>query len=63
MKKIVSNRFKWIPMNERLDNLGLPLPPRKPEIGRPLLWVAIDHQGGYVEDIYLLMKLEKLLKM
>jgi hypothetical protein len=53
MKKIVSNRFKWIPMNERLDSLGLPLPPRKPETGRPLLWVAIDPQGDFVEDIYL----------
>jgi len=62
MKKIVSNRFKWIPMNERLDNLGLPLPPRKPEIGRPLLWVAIDHQGGYVEDIYLVNETGKTLE-
>jgi len=62
MKKIVSNRFKWIPMNERRDNLGLPLPPRKPETGRPLLWVAIDFQGDFVEDIYLVNETGKTLE-
>ncbi len=61
-QKVVSNRFKWIPMNERLDNLGLPLPPRKPEIGRPLLWVAIDPQGGCIEDIYLVNETGKTLE-
>jgi hypothetical protein len=49
-------------MNERRDNLGLPLPPRKPETGRPLLWVAIDFQGDFVEDIYLVNETGKTLE-
>ncbi len=52
-QKIVSNKFKWVPMNERHDNLGLPLPPRKPETQKPLLWIAIEPQDGLIEDVYL----------
>ncbi len=52
-QKIVSNKFKWVPMNERLDNLGLPLPPRKPETQKPLLWIAIEPQDDLIEDVYL----------
>lgn len=52
-QKRVNNKFKWLPMNERLDNLGLPLPPRKPEIKKPLLWIAIKPQNDFVNDIYL----------
>lgn len=52
-QKIVSNKFKWVPMNERRDNLGLPLPPRKPETQKPLLWIAIEPQDGLIEDVYL----------
>jgi|JYMV01.1.fsa_nt_gi hypothetical protein len=52
-QKIVSNKFKWIPMDERLDSLGLPLPPRSPEIRKPLLWIAIESQNNFVKDVYL----------
>jgi len=52
-KEIISNKFKWIPMEKRVDNLGLSLPPRKPETGKPLLWVAIDPQDNFIKDIYL----------
>jgi hypothetical protein len=52
-KKVVKNKFKWTPMEDRVDKLGLPLPPRKPEIGRPVLWIAIEPQGNFVKDIYL----------
>ena len=61
-KKVVKNKFKWTPMEDRVDKLGLPLPPRKPEIGRPLLWIAIDPQGGYDEDIYLVNETGKTLE-
>ena len=52
-QKRVNNKFKWLPMDERLDNLGLTLPPRKPEIKKPLLWIAIEPQDDFVDDIYL----------
>lgn len=61
-QKIVSDQFKWVPMNERLDNLGLPFPPRKPEIGRPLLWIAIDPLDGYIKDVYLVNETGKTLE-
>ena len=53
MKKNITNKFKWVPMDKRVDNLGLPLPPRKPESKKPLLWIAIDPQDDLVSDVYL----------
>lgn len=53
MKKNITNKFKWIPMDKRVDNLGLPLPPRNPETKKPLLWIAIDPQDDLVSDVYL----------
>ena len=32
----ITGRFKWVPMNERKDKSGLPLPPRRTEKRTPL---------------------------
>ena len=61
-QKVISNKFKWIPINERVDRLGLPLPPRKPEAKKPLLWIAIDSSDEWVEDIYLVNETGKILE-
>jgi hypothetical protein len=47
-KKIVKNKFKWIPMNQRTDKLGLPLPPRAEETRRPFLWLAREKHELYL---------------
>lgn len=52
-KEIIKNKFKWIPMEDRVDKLGLPLSPRKPEVGKPILWIAIEPRDDFVKDIYL----------
>ena len=46
-KKILENRFHWIPLDERTDRLGLPVPPRKPETRRPLLWLTREGEELY----------------
>ncbi len=33
-------KFIWTPPHMKLDRLGLPVPPRKPEIRKPLFWLT-----------------------
>jgi len=61
-KKVVKDKFKWIPKDQRLDSLGLPLPPRKPEIRKPLLWIAIEPLKSIFQDIYLVNETGKTLE-
>ena len=61
-KSIVKDKFKWKPMDERVDKLGLPFPPRPKEIKSPLLWIAIDPKDKYTQDIYLVNETGKILE-
>lgn len=45
--KTIENGFTWIPPDERVSRFGGPLPPRKPETRRPILWLARDGQELY----------------
>lgn len=47
-KKIVTNRFEWISVDNRVDKLGLSLPPRKKEDRRPLLWLVREDEELYL---------------
>lgn len=38
--KTVKNKFTWIPMDKRTSKFGGPVTPRKPEVRKPLLWLA-----------------------
>ena len=40
-KKTLKNKFKWTPVNERLDNIGQPIPPRPVDQRKPKLWLTI----------------------
>ncbi len=37
--KRVNDEFNWIPMDKRIDKLGLPVPPRAPELRKPVFWL------------------------
>jgi hypothetical protein len=41
------SNWTWIPMDKRLDRFGLPLPPRRPELRKPMFWVIRDRQELY----------------
>lgn len=43
----VKDLFLWIPIDKRIDQLGLPLPPRKPETRLPKFWLARDGNSLY----------------
>ena len=43
----IKNRFSWVPMDKRLDRLGQPLPPRKPEKRIPKYWLIRDEKNLY----------------
>lgn len=45
--KRIENIFNWVPMDKRKDKLGLPLPPRKPELRKPLFWLNRDDNELY----------------
>ena len=38
--KTLVGAFNWIPMDKRMSKFGGPMSPRKPEIRRPVLWLA-----------------------
>lgn len=44
---MLKNEFTWVPMDQRSGRFGAS-PPRKPELRRPLLWLALD-----AGDLYL----------
>lgn len=60
--KKVSRKFKWVPMQDRVDKFGFPLPPRKPESKKPLLWIAVDKKNEWVESIFLVNETETTLE-
>ena len=43
----IKDRFTWVPLDKRLDRLGQPLPPRKPEIRTPKYWLIRDEDDLY----------------
>jgi len=43
---VLENRFKWVPIAERKSKWG-PMPPRKKETRRPLLWLTRDEKELY----------------
>jgi hypothetical protein len=38
--KTLAGAFNWIPMDKRMSKFGGPMSPRKPELRRPVLWLA-----------------------
>ena len=40
--KRVFEKFPWVPPHQRLDRFGKPLPPRKPELRKPLYRLERD---------------------
>lgn len=42
--KRLTSPFPWVPPHLRLDRLGLPVPPRKPELRKPLY--RLESEGG-----------------
>ena len=60
-KKTLKNNFKWIPKHERLDKIGLPVPPRPVDNRIPKLWItslppvekALKTGNALVTDTYL----------
>ena len=69
-KKTLKNKFKWIPMHERVDKLGLPLPPRSVDSRMPRLWVTslprvmktLKTHDDWVQDVYLVNSSGKTLE-
>ena len=53
-KKILKNKFKWIPMHERLDKIGLPVPPRPVDSRIPKLWLTkpLLNQDDFATEAY-----------
>ena len=47
--KVLKNAFSWTPKHLRHSGFGPPLPPRKPDPRKPLLWLS--RQGA---DLYLI---------
>lgn len=45
--KRIKSKFIWIPMDKRKDRLGQPLPPRKPELRKPIFWLNRDGNELY----------------
>jgi len=63
-QKTIKDGFTWLPMDKRVDKLGFPLPPRKPELRKPLLWVAIESaQEDFIDDIYLVNSSDEVLEV
>lgn len=53
-EKTLMGPFRWIPMDQRTDPLGFPLPPHPPEPRRPWLWlVCRAGEDQRVDDIFL----------
>ena len=56
-KKRLQNNFTWTPADERLDNIGQPVPPRPVDKRKPKLWLtnAIKNNDETLEayDIFL----------
>lgn len=46
--KIIRNGFTWIPSDKRISQFGGVVPPRKPEIRNPALWLARDGNALYL---------------
>ena len=46
--KILEGAFTWVPMDKRTDRLGLPVAPRKPDLRRPILWIARKDSEVYL---------------
>jgi hypothetical protein len=46
--KTLAGAFNWIPMDKRMSKFGGPMPPRKPELRRPVLWLARAGQELYL---------------
>jgi hypothetical protein len=38
--KTLAGAFNWVPMDKRMSKFGGPMSPRKPELRRPVLWLA-----------------------
>lgn len=46
-KKTISNGFTWLPLEKRKSKFGSPIPPRRAETRKPLLWLALDGNELY----------------
>lgn len=50
-KQVLKNKFKWTPLNERLDKIGQPVPPRKADIRKPKLWLTEPFRINNKDDL------------
>jgi len=50
-EKTVKDGFTWLPMDKRVDRFGYKLPPRKPELRTPLLWVIRKDQELFLVNL------------
>ncbi len=46
--KVIKNEFVWAPLDKRKSKFGGPMPPRKPELRKPLLWLARKNEELYL---------------
>lgn len=46
--KIIENGFMWLPLDKRKSRFGGEMSPRKPEIRKPLLWLARKNKELYL---------------
>ncbi len=44
---VLKDQFKWIPPEQRNVRFGAPIPPRNPELRKPLFWLARDNSELY----------------
>jgi hypothetical protein len=60
---LLSNQFKWIPIDQRRDRFGTSLPHRKPELRKPLLWICpldddlflVNLSGGPLDSVQIIL--------
>jgi len=52
--KTIREGFPWVPPEQRTSRFGGPMPPRKPELRRPALWL---HRCG--DELYLVNALDE----
>ena len=59
-KNILKNQFHRTPMDKRTDGFGSPLPPRKPELRKPLLWLD-SRSLGQGHELYLINSSDEII--